>query len=79
MIKKNFSNSRLKAENFQKFEITRTIYSNSERSEQFLVTECFFKVEMILEQREFAFLSPSNICENLNFSREIQNFANFAG
>ena len=23
------------------FEITRTIYSNSERSEQFLVTECF--------------------------------------
>ena len=24
------------------FEITRTIYSNSERSEQFLVTECFF-------------------------------------
>ena len=24
------------------FEITRTIYSNSERSEQFLMTECFF-------------------------------------
>ena len=24
------------------FEITRTIYSNSERSEQFLVTECFY-------------------------------------
>ena len=24
------------------FEITRTIHSNSERSEQFLVTECFF-------------------------------------
>ena len=23
------------------FEITKTIYSNSERSEQFLVTECF--------------------------------------
>ena len=28
---------------FQKFfSITRTIYSNSERSDQFLVTECFF-------------------------------------
>ena len=26
------------------FEITRTIYSNSERSEQFLVTECFFNI-----------------------------------
>ena len=24
--------------------MTRTIYSNSERSEQFLVTECFFKL-----------------------------------
>ena len=27
---------------FKHFEITRTICSNSERSEQFLVTECFF-------------------------------------
>ena len=26
------------------FEITGTIYSNSERSEQFLVTECFFNL-----------------------------------
>ena len=26
------------------FEITRTIYSNSERSEQILVTECFFNL-----------------------------------
>ena len=26
------------------FEITRTIYSNSERSEQLLVTECFFNL-----------------------------------
>ena len=26
------------------FEITRTIYSNSERSEQFLVPECFFNL-----------------------------------
>ena len=30
------------------------------------------KVEIILEQRYFAFLSPSKSCENLNFSREIQ-------
>ena len=29
---------------FKIFEITRTIYSNSERSEQFLVTECFFNL-----------------------------------
>ena len=26
------------------------------------------KVEIFLEQREVAFLSPSEICENLNFS-----------
>ena len=37
------------------------------------------KVEIILEQRQVVFLSPSKICENLNFSREIQIFANFAG
>ena len=32
---------------------------------------CFnekFKVEMVLEQREVAYVSPSKICENLNFS-----------
>ena len=37
------------------------------------------KVEIFLEQREVAFLSPSKICENLNFSTEIQIFGNFAG
>ena len=37
------------------------------------------KVEIFLEQREVAFLSPSQICKNLNFSTEIQIFANFAG
>ena len=42
VIKKNFWNSWPSASNLQTFEITRTIYSNSERSEQFLVTECFF-------------------------------------
>ena len=41
------------------FDITRTIYSNSERSEQFLVTECFltcswrFLTSYKLEQLEF--------------------------
>ena len=35
------------------------------------------KVEIILEQR--AFLSPSQICENVNFSREIKIFANVVG
>ena len=37
------------------------------------------KVEICLEQREVEFLPPTNICENLNFSTEIQIFANFAG
>ena len=44
VIEKKIWNSRLKAENCKIFEITRTIYSNSERSEQFLVTECFFNL-----------------------------------
>ena len=38
-----------------------------------------YKVEIFLEQREVAFLSPSKICETLNFSTEIQIFSNFAG
>ena len=38
MTKNNFLDLRLKAKNLQK----KTICSNSERSEQFLVTECFF-------------------------------------
>ena len=37
------------------------------------------KVEIFFGQREVAFLSPSKICENLNFSTEIQIFTNFAG
>ena len=44
VIKKNFGNSRLKAKNLEMFEITRTIYSNSERTEQLLVTEIFFNL-----------------------------------
>ena len=34
------------------------------------------KVEIFLEQREVAFLLPSKICENLNFSRN-SNFRKF--
>ena len=37
------------------------------------------KVKIFLEKREVAFVSPSKICENLNFSTKIQIFANFAG
>ena len=45
VIEKNFWNSRLKPENLQKFwDYSRTICSNSERSEQFLVTECCFNL-----------------------------------
>ena len=42
------------------FEITRTIYPNSERSEQFLVTELFFNL----------FLEVSNKLERLEFKLE---------
>ena len=35
---------------FKIFEITRTIYSNSERSEQLLVTECFFNLFLEVSQ-----------------------------
>ena len=31
-------------------------------------SDIFDKVEIFLEQREVAFLSPRKICENLNFS-----------
>ena len=48
MRKKNPSDQvKLKAKNLQNFEIIRTIYSNSERSEEFLVTECFFNLFLI--------------------------------
>ena len=48
VIKKNLWNSRPRI--FRIFEITRTIYSNSERSEQFLVTECFFNLFLEVSQ-----------------------------
>ena len=34
------------------FEIAWTIYSNSERSEQFLVTECFFNLFLEISQQQ---------------------------
>ena len=55
----SFANSRPSVLNFLKFfSITRTIYSNSERSEEFLVTEYFscslrFLIYNKLEQLEF--------------------------
>ena len=48
-----------RSSDWEKLEITRSIYSNSERSEQFLVTECFFNLFLEvfipnkLEQLEF--------------------------
>ena len=47
-MRKNCSSDReklltLEAE-CREFEITRTIYSNSERSEQFSIAECFFNL-----------------------------------
>ena len=44
------------------FEITKAIYSNSERSEQFLVTECFFNL--------FLEVLRSNKLEQLAFKLE---------
>ena len=35
--------------------------------EKFASAELCIKLETFLEQREVAFLSPSKICENLNF------------
>ena len=48
--RENFWNSRLKARIPKIFEITRTIYSNSERSEQFLVKECSFNLFLEVSQ-----------------------------
>ena len=54
-VRKNCSSDqekllRLKAKNFPIFEITRTIYSNSEWLEQFLVTEWFFNLFLEVSQ-----------------------------
>ena len=44
VIEKNFEIRGWRPRIYKNFEITRTIYSNSERLEQFLVTECFFNL-----------------------------------
>ena len=44
VIEKTFEIRGWRSRICKKIEITRTIYSNSERSEQFLVTECFFNL-----------------------------------
>ena len=43
-FQKNFWNSRLKAESFKNFEITKTIYWNSERSEEFFGNRMLFNL-----------------------------------
>ena len=48
VIKKTFEIQGCRLRICKMFEITRTIYSNSERSEQFLVTECFFYLFLFL-------------------------------
>ena len=44
VIEENIWNFEAEGREFANFEITRTIYSNSERSEQFLVAESFFNL-----------------------------------
>ena len=55
---------------FKSFEITKTIYSSSERSEQFLVTKCFFNL----------FLEISEISKNrtimIQIGKKILGFSN---
>ena len=48
--RKTFESRGRKLRIFKNFDITRTIYSNSERSEQFLVTECFFNLFLEVSQ-----------------------------
>ena len=60
-VRKNYSSDQEKT-----FEITLTIYSNSERSEQFLVTECFFNL----------FLEISQILKNRNWKKLQLGFRN---
>ena len=58
-MRKNCSSDREKLLKFLRickiFEITRTIYSNSERSEQFSVTECFFNWRFLMSKKLLGF------------------------
>ena len=44
------------------------IATHDEVTFQLEIWDLYNKVEIFLEQREVAFLSPSKICKNLNFS-----------
>ena len=46
----NFERNEIRATGFLKWTDFRTIYSNSERSEQFLLTECFFHLFLEVSQ-----------------------------
>ena len=50
VIEKTFEIRGWRPRIFKNFEIAWTIYSNSERSEQFLVTECFFNLFLEISQ-----------------------------
>ena len=79
-VRKKCSSDRGKLLKFEaegrKFEITRTIYSSSKRSEQFLVTECFltcswrFLIPNKLEQLE---LKLENILGFRNMQEKLEN------
>ena len=56
---------------FKNFEITRTIYSNSERSEQFLLTECFFNLFLEVSQ-----ISKNNYNSNFDLGEMVFCYQN---
>ena len=55
---------------FVPFGIMKNQYENFFSRKGIIPIKICVKVEIYLEQREVAFLSPSKICENLNFSTE---------
>ena len=57
---------------FRNFEVSWTIYSSSEKSEQFLVTECFF-VSKRLEQLEFKLEKNYRDLEHAGKNRKLLN------
>ena len=56
------------------FEITRTIYSNSERLEQFLVTECLFNLFLAVGKKLLGFRNMQEKLERLKLEDRGQNF-----
>ena len=68
-----------KSEEFSQKAAKLKVYFLENKLQKIFILLRSVKVEIILEQREVAFLSLSKIWENLNFSTKIQIFANFAG